>query len=154
MIVVYQRVSRARVTVDRGDDAGHDERIGPGFVALVGIEEGDTRREAEWCADKCARLRVFPDGEGWMNVDALGARAEAMAISQFTLLGDARKGSRPSFVRAARPEDAAPLVEAFAERLETQHAMRVARGVFGAAMSVELVNDGPVTILIERRPEA
>lgn len=152
MIVVYQRVTSARVSVAEGAGAGHDERIGVGFVALVGVEEGDTESESLWCADKCARLRVFNDDDGKMNRSVIDTRGEAMAISQFTLAGDAKKGNRPSFVRAAHPDVAAPLVEAFARRLEQEHGLRVARGVFGASMAIELTNDGPVTIIIHRRP--
>jgi D-tyrosyl-tRNA(Tyr) deacylase len=112
---------------------------------LLGVRREDTERDADWLADKVSALRVFPDGEGRMN-EPLGDR-EVLCVSQFTLYGDARRGNRPSYVEAAPPELAEPLYERFCERLRAQ------RGVFGAMMAVELVNDGPVTLLIER-PDA
>lgn len=151
MIAVVQRVSRARVVVREGVGAGHDESIGAGLLVLLGVERGDAESDVDWGADKAANLRIFPDDDGKMNRSLLDVRAEAMVISQFTLAGDPRKGNRPSFVNAAHPDDAAPLVERFAARLERRHGVRVARGVFGADMAVDLVNDGPVTIIIERK---
>ena len=132
-----QRVSRASVNVD-------DElvgRIGPGLLVLLGVTHDDTEANADKLADKVRALRVFPDGDGRMN-EPLGDR-EVLVVSQFTLYGDTRKGNRPAYVAAARPEHAEPLYERFADRLGAQ------RGVFGAHMDVELVNDGPVTLLIE-----
>jgi D-aminoacyl-tRNA deacylase len=137
MRAVVQRVSRASVTVD-------DERIaeiGPGLLVLLGITHTDGPRECDKLADKVRALRVFPDAEGRMN-EPLGDRG-ILCVSQFTLYGDARKGNRPSYVDAARPEHAEPLYERFCERLGA------ARGRFGALMAVELVNHGPVTILLE-----
>jgi D-tyrosyl-tRNA(Tyr) deacylase len=130
-------VSRAAVRVD-GDTTG---AIGAGLLVLLGVTHDDTETDADRLADKVRALRVFPDAEGRMN-EALGDRA-VLCVSQFTLYGDARKGNRPSYVAAARPEHAEPLYERFCERLGAQ------RGVFGAMMDVELVNDGPVTLMLE-----
>jgi D-tyrosyl-tRNA(Tyr) deacylase len=115
--------------------------IGPGLLVLLGITHDDTEADCDRLADKVRALRVFPDAEGRMN-EALGDR-EVLCVSQFTLYGDARRGNRPSYVAAARPEHAEPLYERFCERLDAK------RGVFGAMMEVELVNDGPVTLLLE-----
>jgi D-tyrosyl-tRNA(Tyr) deacylase len=115
--------------------------IGPGLLVLLGVTHDDTEAQADRLADKLRALRVFPDAEGRMN-EPLGDR-EVLCVSQFTLYGDARKGNRPSYVEAARPEHAEPLYERVCERLDAQ------RGVFGALMEVELVNDGPVTLLVE-----
>jgi len=134
---LVQRVSRASVSVDGRVVSG----IGPGLLVLLGITHGDTERGADWLADKVRALRIFPDAEGRMN-EPLGDR-EVLCVSQFTLYGDARRGNRPSYVAAAAPEHAEPLYERFCERLGA------ARGVFGALMAVELVNDGPVTLLLE-----
>jgi D-tyrosyl-tRNA(Tyr) deacylase len=118
-------------------------QIGPGLLVLLGVREGDGAAEADWLADKVRALRVFSDSDGRMN-EPLGDRS-VLCVSQFTLYGDARRGNRPSYVEAARPELAEPLYERFCERLGA------ARGVFGAMMEVELVNDGPVTLLLESR---
>jgi D-tyrosyl-tRNA(Tyr) deacylase len=134
---LVQRVSRAQVTVE-GELVG---RIGPGLLVLLGVTHSDTEADADKLAEKVRNLRVFPDAEGRMN-EPLGAR-EVLCISQFTLYGDARKGNRPAYVDAARPETAEPLYDRFCERLDAH------KGVFGAHMDVELVNDGPVTLLIE-----
>jgi D-tyrosyl-tRNA(Tyr) deacylase len=130
-------VSRASVTVD-GEITG---AIGPGLLVLLGVTHSDTEQDADRLADKVRNLRVFPDAEGRMNAP-LGDRA-VLCVSQFTLYGDTRKGNRPAYVDAARPEHAEPLYERFCARLDAQ------TGVFGAHMDVELVNDGPVTVLIE-----
>jgi D-tyrosyl-tRNA(Tyr) deacylase len=137
MRALVQRVSRASVTVDDGVVSA----IGPGLLVLLGVTHEDTADIADRLADKVRALRVFADAEGRMN-DPLGDR-EVLVVSQFTLYGDARKGNRPSYVAAARPEQAEPLYERFRERLGAQG------GVFGAQMAVELVNDGPVTVLLE-----
>jgi D-tyrosyl-tRNA(Tyr) deacylase len=134
---LVQRVSRASVTVD-GTITG---AIGPGLLVLLGVTHTDTDGDADRLADTVRALRVFPDADGKMN-EPLGDRG-ILCISQFTLYGDTRKGNRPAYVDAARPEVAEPLYERFCERLDAQ------RGVFGAHMDVELVNDGPVTVLIE-----
>jgi D-tyrosyl-tRNA(Tyr) deacylase len=137
MRALVQRVSAAAVSVGDAEVA----RIGPGLLVLLGIRAGDEPEAADRLADKVLALRVFEDAEGRMN-EPLGERA-VLCVSQFTLYGDTRKGNRPSFVDAARPEQAEPLYERFCERLGA------ARGVFGAHMEVELVNDGPVTLLLE-----
>jgi D-tyrosyl-tRNA(Tyr) deacylase len=134
---LVQRVSRASVKAD-GELVG---RIGPGLLVLLGVTHDDTEAIADKLADRVRALRIFPDADGRMN-EPLGGR-EVLCVSQFTLYGDARKGNRPAYVAAARPEQAEPLYERFADRLGAQ------RGVFGAHMDVELVNDGPVTLLIE-----
>ena len=132
-----RRVSRAAVRVD-GATTG---AIGPGLLVLLGVTHGDTTADCDRLADKVRALRVFPDPAGRMN-EPLGDR-DVLCVSQFTLYGDARKGNRPSYVAAARPEHAQPLYERFCDRLGAE------RGVFGAMMEVELVNDGPVTLLVE-----
>ena len=137
MRALVQRVMRAAVRVD-GDVTG---AIGPGLLVLLGITHADGPADADRLADKVRALRVFADAEGRMN-EPLGDRA-VLCVSQFTLYGDTRKGNRPSYVAAARPEHAEPLYERFCDRLGAQ------RGVFGAMMEVELVNDGPVTVLLE-----
>ncbi len=145
MRVVLQRVARAVVRVD-GRVVGEIER---GFLVLAGFTAGDTDDTVAWMAEKIAGLRVFPDDEGKMNraLDEIGGAA--LVVSQFTLYGDARKGRRPSFVDAAPPAVAEPLYEGLADAL-TARGIPVARGVFGAVMAVELVNDGPVTLILER----
>ena len=137
MRALVQRVSRAAVRVD-GETVG---AIGPGLLVLLGVTHDDDDAICDRLAEKVRALRIFSDAEGRMN-EPLGDR-EALVVSQFTLYGDTRKGNRPSYVAAARPEHAEPLYERFADRLGAQ------RGVFGAMMEVELVNDGPVTILVE-----
>ncbi len=154
MRIVVQRSGPARVVATHdasGAPIEHEESIDHGLVLLVCAEDGDDDAVLDWGADKCARLRIFEDDDGKMNRSVIETGGAVMVVSQFTLAGDASKGNRPSFVRAARPETAAPLVERFARRLEREHGLRVARGVFGATMRVELVNDGPVTIIVEKR---
>lgn len=129
-----------------GDDVVSS--IGPGLCLLVGVEEGDGPADAFAIADKVADLRVFGDGEGRMNLSLAEVGGEVLVVSQFTLLGDVRRGRRPSFTRAAPPEVAEPIVETIAARLGAA-GLAVARGVFGAKMAVELVNDGPVTLVLE-----
>jgi D-tyrosyl-tRNA(Tyr) deacylase len=145
MRVVLQRVRSASVTVG-GSVVG---RIGPGVLLLVGFTPGDSEAEVEWMAEKVAGLRIFPDDEGKMNRGLAEVDGAALVVSQFTLYGDARKGRRPSFVAAASPEVAEPLYERFAERLR-EGGITVATGEFGALMDVALVNDGPVTLVLER----
>jgi D-aminoacyl-tRNA deacylase len=137
MRALVQRVTRASVTVDGEPVAA----IGPGLLVLLGVTHDDDEAIADRLADKVCGLRVFDDADGRMN-EPLGDR-EALCVSQFTLYGDARKGNRPSYVAAARPEQAEPLYERFADRLGAR------RGSFGARMAVELVNDGPVTLMLE-----
>ncbi len=147
MRLVIQRVERASVTI------GGELRssIATGLMILVGIETGDSLDDVKWLAAKTAALRVFPDDAGVMNRSILEAQGEAMAVSQFTLMASTRKGNRPSYIRAARPEEAIPLYEAYCRELSGLLGREVATGVFGADMQVELVNDGPVTIIINSR---
>ncbi|MGC8874063.1 MAG: D-aminoacyl-tRNA deacylase [Chloroflexia bacterium] len=151
MRAVVQRVRRAAVSVDGQEVA----RIGRGLCVLVGVGEGDGPAEAAELAAKVAQLRIFPDEAGQMNRSVLDVRGEALVVSQFTLYADCRRGRRPSFSHAARPEVAEPLVEAFARAL-SQAGVSVQCGKFGALMLVEIHNDGPVTILLDtdelRRP--
>jgi D-tyrosyl-tRNA(Tyr) deacylase len=139
MRALVQRVSRAGVSV--GGELVSE--IGEGLLVLLGVGVGDSDRDADWLADKVRALRVFPDADSRMNV-ALEDR-EVLCVSQFTLYGDARRGNRPSYVTAAPPETAEPLYERFCQRLAAR------RGVFGAHMQIELVADGPVTLLLESR---
>ncbi len=145
MRAVVQRVSRASVSVE-GQIVGEIKR---GVVVLVGVTHGDTAAQAEWLARKIAGLRIFEDAEGKINAGLLDVDGAALLISQFTLYADARKGRRPSFTAAAPPEVAEPLVEHFAQVLQ-DHSVPVETGIFGAHMLVEIHNDGPVTILLER----
>jgi D-tyrosyl-tRNA(Tyr) deacylase len=148
MIAVVQRVSRASVSVD-GQEHG---RIGHGLCVLLGVEQGDTSVEADWMAGKLARLRIFRDDEGRMNRSVQDVEGGVLVVSQFTLAGDCAKGNRPSFIRAADPSVGEPLYERVAEQIGTVHGLPVGTGVFGAMMEVDLINDGPVTLIIERRP--
>jgi D-aminoacyl-tRNA deacylase len=145
MRVVLQRVSRASVTIE-GRVAG---AIGPGFCLLVGFTHGDTSAQVDWMAEKIGGLRLFPDADGKMNLGLAEVGGAILVVSQFTLYGDAAKGRRPSFIDAARPETAIPLYEAFVAALRSR-GFDVATGEFGAMMQVELVNDGPVTLILER----
>ena len=146
MRVVLQRVARARVTVEERVVG----EIGAGHLLLVGFRSGDGDDQIDWMADKVLGLRVFPDAEGKMNLDLGEAGGDLLVVSQFTLYGDTRKGRRPSFVDAAPPELAIPLYERFVEVLRSRAPGRVATGEFGAMMQVELVNHGPVTLVLER----
>jgi D-tyrosyl-tRNA(Tyr) deacylase len=143
--IVLQRVSSASVTIDR-QVAG---AIGPGFCLLVGYAPDDTPDVVSWLADKVAGLRLFSDAEGKMNLGLSDVSGALLVISQFTLYGDASKGRRPSFIGAARPEVAIPLHDQFMAELRSR-GLTVATGRFGADMQVALVNDGPVTLILER----
>lgn len=146
MRVVLQRVTRASVRVDErtvGD-------VGAGLLLLVGFREGDGEEQLVWMADKIVGLRIFPDDEGKMNLGLDDAGGDVLVVSQFTLYGDTRKGRRPSFVEAAPPDVAIPLYERFVALLRERAPGRVETGEFGAMMAVELVNDGPVTLVLER----
>ncbi len=145
MRVVLQRVSKASVRIDRRVVGS----IGAGFCLLVGFTHSDTPAQGEWMAEKVAGLRLFGDAEGKMNLGLAEVGGAVLVVSQFTLYGDAEKGRRPSFVDAARPEVAVPLYEAFVAALRAR-GLEVATGRFGAMMEVDLVNDGPVTLLLER----
>ena len=144
MRAVVQRVSEALVSVAGTSHA----RCGPGFLVLLGVAVGDDEERSRALAGKIARLRVFEDDDGRFDRSLLDVGGEALVVSQFTLLGDARKGNRPSFTDAAPPEIAEPLYERFCDALEGA-GVRVGRGVFGARMQVSLVNDGPVTIVLD-----
>ena len=145
MRAVIQRVREGRVSVE-GVTIG---RIGPGLVILLGAGPGDGQDEADRLADKIANLRIFADAEGKTNLSVLDVGGEALVISQFTLYADCRKGRRPSFVHAAPPDVAAPLVDYFAGRLRQAGLQRVETGEFGAMMLVEIHNDGPFTIVLD-----
>jgi D-tyrosyl-tRNA(Tyr) deacylase len=145
MRTVIQRVCRGRVTVE-GQTVGE---IGPGLVILVGAGHADGQPEADRLADKIANLRIFADAEGKTNLSLLDVGGEALVVSQFTLYADCRKGRRPSFVHAALPDAASPLVEYFAGRLRQAGIRRVETGEFGAMMLVEIHNDGPFTIVLD-----
>lgn len=145
MRVLVQRVTQAHVLSD-GIEVG---RIGPGLVALVGVTHDDDETIASRLADKLATLRILDDGDGAMNESVVDLDQEVLVVSQFTLYADTRKGRRPSFVAAARPEVAEPLVERMVARLHDHHGVTVATGRFRTAMQVHLVNDGPVTVMVE-----
>lgn len=146
MRAVIQRVKEASVAID-------NEIVGAihqGFMILLGIHEDDTLEDVAYLTRKIAKLRVFEDTEGKMNLDITSVNGQILSISQFTLYADTKKGNRPSFVKAARPEVAIPLYEAFNQSLETQ-GLVVATGQFGANMQISLINDGPVTIMIDSK---
>ncbi|MGN0835394.1 MAG: D-aminoacyl-tRNA deacylase [Candidatus Spyradosoma sp.] len=150
MRAVIQRVKRASVCVD-GNVVG---AIGKGMLILLGVETGDTEADADWLAARLARVRIFEDAEGKMNLAARDVGGSALVVSQFTLFGTMRKGSRPSFNRAAVPAEAIPLYESFTAKLSALLERPVPTGRFGAMMDVELVNDGPVTLTLDsRRPD-
>ena len=145
MRIVLQRVSRAEARVNQHVVGS----IGTGFLALVGFTQSDSNGQVDWMAEKVAGLRVFTDADGKMNLGLADVGGSVLVVSQFTLYGDAVKGRRPSFVDAARPEQAIPLYERFQQALAAR-GVPVAHGEFGAHMDVELVNDGPVTLILER----
>jgi D-tyrosyl-tRNA(Tyr) deacylase len=147
MRAVIQRVSEASVTIG-GEVRGS---IGHGFMVLLGIEDGDGEEDSAWLVGKIARLRVFNETGGNMNLSLEDVRGSVLLISQFTLHASTKKGNRPSFIRAARPEIAVPIYEDFIRRLEQETGRPVATGEFGAKMKVALVNDGPVTISIDTK---
>lgn len=145
MRALIQRVSEAYVAVDDHIIG----RIGPGYCILLGVTHGDTNREADWLANKVVGLRIFEDDAGKMNRSLADVEGEILVVSQFTLYGDVQKGRRPSFIAAARPEQSEPLYEYFVSQLENM-GFGVATGQFGAEMQVVIVNDGPVTLMLER----
>jgi D-tyrosyl-tRNA(Tyr) deacylase len=147
MRAVIQRVTQASVTIDGQVRAA----IGPGLLVLVGIEEADGPEDIEWLAGKIVRLRIFADDQGLMNRSVQEMGGKILVVSQFTLHASTKKGNRPSYIRAARPEVAQPLYEALVRRLGELLGQPVATGEFGAQMQVALVNDGPVTILIDTK---
>jgi D-tyrosyl-tRNA(Tyr) deacylase len=147
MRVVIQRVARAAVSIGGEVRSG----IGPGLLVLLGVQQGDSAADLHWLVGKVARLRLFADAQGKMNQDLRQARAGMLVISQFTLHASTRKGNRPSFLEAAAPAVAKPLYDEFVALLEAELGQTVGRGVFGADMQVELVNDGPVTVMLDSR---
>ncbi len=147
MRALVQRVSRASVEIE-GKMHG---QIGPGLLILVGITHEDDTGDVDYLVQKCAKLRIFDDPQGVMNLDVNQINGRALVISQFTLHAATRKGNRPSYIRAAGPEAAVPLYEAFIRGCQAEIAAGVETGIFGAEMKVELVNDGPVTILIDSK---
>lgn len=147
MRIVIQRVATASVSVD-GEIRG---KIGQGLMVLVGVEEGDTPEDSKWLADKTVALRIFNDENGVMNRSVMDIGGDVLSISQFTLTASTRKGNRPSYIRAAGHELATQLYEAYTEMVQQRLGRHVPTGVFGADMQVELINDGPVTIIIDSR---
>jgi len=147
MRVVIQRTSEASVTIEKQVVA----RIGQGLLVLIGIEAADTAEDAYWLVGKIVQMRIFEDTEGKMNLSVKDVAGDVLVVSQFTLHAATKKGNRPSFIRAARPEAAIPLYEQFLTRLETELGRPVPRGVFAADMKVALINDGPVTILMDSK---
>lgn len=147
MRIVIQRVSEASVTVD-GKVCGS---IAKGLLLLVGIEDSDNESDIEWLTQKTIQLRIFADEEGKMNRSVTDVQGEILVVSQFTLHASTKKGNRPSYIRSARPEIAIPLYEAFCETLSKLVGKEVQRGIFGADMKVRLLNDGPVTILMDSK---
>lgn len=147
MRVVLQRVKRASVTIN----AEVIGSINTGVLILLGIETADTEEDIDWLCGKICRMRIFNDAEEVMNLSLEEIGAEAMVVSQFTLHGSTKKGNRPSYLKAARPEQAEPMYEQFKTKLSGMLMKPVASGVFGAMMDVELVNDGPITILVDSK---
>ena len=147
MRVVIQRVSHASVTIDGTCKSAIKE----GFMILVGIEEADTQEDADWLCKKIVNLRVFDDGNGVMNRSILDINGEILIVSQFTLMASTKKGNRPSYIRAARPETAIPLYEYFCNEVSIALGKEVGTGEFGADMKVELLNNGPVTICMDTK---
>lgn len=147
MRAVVQRVSRAAVAVEGVSVA----EIGPGFLVLLGVATDDSEEDVQWMATKIARMRIFADEAQAMNRSVVETGGEALVVSQFTLQASTKKGNRPSFIAAARPEEAVPLYESFVERLSLEIGRPVPTGRFGSDMQVSLVNDGPVTIVIDSK---
>lgn len=147
MRIVIQRVKEASVRI--GGELVSE--TGAGMLVLVGVEEGDTEADVEWLAAKTCALRIFDDDKGVMNRSVTDVDGDVLAVSQFTLTASTRKGNRPSYIRAARPESAVPLYEDYCRRVSETIGKPVGRGVFGADMQVALINDGPVTIIIDSR---
>ncbi len=149
MRIVIQRVQRASVTID----GQLHSSIGKGLMILVGVREGDTIDDMKWLAAKAANMRIFDDEAGVMNRSVIDVDGEILSVSQFTLNASTKKGNRPSYIFAARHDVAVPLYEGFCEELQALTGKEVKRGVFGADMKVELINDGPVTIIVDSKPK-
>lgn len=147
MRAVIQRVDEASVTIE-GQVSGH---IAQGLLVLLGIEEADTNEDIDWLVNKIVQMRIFPDEEGKMNLSVTDTNGELLVVSQFTLFASTKKGNRPGFTRSAHPDKAIPLYEAFVQRAGEVMGRPVATGQFGAAMEVSLVNNGPVTIIIDTK---
>jgi len=147
MIAVIQRVSEASVTIE----GAVKSKIGMGVMVLLGIAEEDLQEDVEWLSRKIVNMRIFPDDSGVMNKSLLSSDGDALVISQFTLHASTKKGNRPSYIKAAKPEVAIPLYEAFKKQLASDLGKAIGSGEFGADMKVALVNDGPVTILIDTK---
>ena len=147
MRAVIQRVTRASVTID----GTLKSEIGTGFLVLLGVEDADTDEDLVWLSGKIARLRVFSDENDLMNLSLDDVHGDVLLVSQFTLFASTKKGNRPSYIRAARPEKAVPMYEAFIRQLQSEIQGKVVTGEFGADMKVDLLNDGPVTIIIDTK---
>ena len=149
MKAVVQRVSRGSVDIP---SEKYNQKIGKGFVILLGIKTGDDENDVNFVADKCCNLRIMEDENGKMNLSLKDIEGEILIISQFTLYGDTAKGNRPSFIEAARPEEAIPLYEKFIKRVQSNLGKdKVKTGIFGAMMNIEIINDGPVTVIVESK---
>ena len=147
MRILIQRVTRASVTIEEKLKS----MINNGLLILIGIEESDNDEDIEWLVKKCVNLRIFDDEQGVMNKSILDSGGDVLAVSQFTLMASTKKGNRPSYIKAAKPEISVPLYEAFCHKMEQALNKPILTGVFGADMQVELINDGPVTILIDSK---
>ncbi|MBC8407216.1 MAG: D-tyrosyl-tRNA(Tyr) deacylase [Rhodobacteraceae bacterium] len=147
MRVLVQRVSEASVAIENEIRS----KIGRGVLILLGIENEDNQEDVDWLCAKIAKLRIFPDGEGIMNLSLMDTKGEALVVSQFTLHASTKKGNRPSYIKAARPEVAIPLYEKFVSRLTQVLEKEIETGEFGADMKVRLINDGPVSIWIDSK---
>ncbi|MCT4120568.1 D-tyrosyl-tRNA(Tyr) deacylase [Elizabethkingia anophelis] len=146
MKVVIQRVSESEVVIEN-QSVG---KIGKGFMLLIGIDENDEKQDADWLVQKILNLRVFGDEEGKMNLSIVDIKGDLLCISQFTLIADYKKGNRPSFIKAAKPDKAIPLFEYFKEEI-AKSGLKTESGIFGADMKVSLINDGPVTIVMDSK---
>lgn len=147
MRVVIQRVQSAKVKIDNAVVG----KIGSGILILLGIEEADTEEDIDWLVRKISRMRIFDDADGVMNVSLLDTGKQALVVSQFTLHASTKKGNRPSYIKAAKPETAEPMYKKFVEALEKEINLPVPTGEFGAMMQVSLINEGPVTIIIDSK---
>lgn len=147
MRILIQRVTRASVTIDKKVKS----MINNGLLILIGIEESDNGEDIDWLVKKCVNLRIFDDEQGIMNKSILENGGDVLAVSQFTLMASTKKGNRPSYIRAAKPDISVPLYEAFCHKMEEALNKPIMTGVFGADMQVELINDGPVTIFIDSK---
>ena len=147
MRAVIQRVSKANIETE----SGHKDSIGLGLVVLLGVEEADKQEDVDWLCGKIARMRIFNDDQGIMNVSLKEINGEIMVVSQFTLHASTKKGNRPSYIRSASPETALPLYDSFIEKMKKETGKDPARGVFGDHMNIQLANDGPVTIIMDSR---